>query len=71
MAFANEHITSYAVEATEFPDLARRYRVSGVPKTVVNDTVEILGALPQDLFIEQALGPFLPPAGQPEQQPEG
>ena len=55
MAFANPLITAYAVEATEFPDLARRYKVNGVPKTVVNDEVEILGALPQDDFIEQAL----------------
>jgi hypothetical protein len=55
MAFANPHITAYAVEATEFPDLARRYTVNGVPKTIVNDEVEILGAVPQDEFIEQAL----------------
>jgi predicted DsbA family dithiol-disulfide isomerase len=58
MAFANEHITATAVEATEFPDLARRYRVTGVPKTVVNDEVEILGALPEDAFVEQALAQF-------------
>ena len=58
MAFANPHITATAVEATEFPDLARRYRVTGVPKTVVNETIEILGALPQDAFVEQALGQF-------------
>jgi hypothetical protein len=55
MAFANENITAYAVEATEFPDLARRYRVTGVPKTVVDETVEILGGLPQDMFVDQAL----------------
>ena len=55
MAFANPLITAYAVEATEFPDLARRYHVSGEPKTVVNETIEILGGLPQDLFVEQAL----------------
>ena len=55
MAFASSNITAYAVEATEFPDLARRYRVTGVPKTVVNETVEILGGLPQDMFVEQAL----------------
>jgi predicted DsbA family dithiol-disulfide isomerase len=55
MAFANPNITAYAVEATEFPDLARRYMVNGVPKTVVNDDIEILGAVPQDEFIEQAL----------------
>ena len=56
MAFANPNITAFAVEATEFPDLARRYRVTGVPKTVVNDSVEILGGLPQDAFVAQALG---------------
>jgi hypothetical protein len=48
-------VTAIAVEATEFPDLARRYMVTGVPKTVVNETVEILGALPQDDFVQQAL----------------
>ncbi len=69
MAFANPKITAIAVEATEFPDLARRYQVSGVPKTVVNDTVEILGALPQDAYVEQALGAVSPSAGDPEQKP--
>jgi hypothetical protein len=55
MAFASPNITAVAVEATEFPDLARKYQVSGVPKTIVNDAVEILGAVPQDDFIEQSL----------------
>jgi predicted DsbA family dithiol-disulfide isomerase len=56
MAFASPHITAYAVEATEFPDLARRYRVTGVPKTVVNEDIEIMGALPESDYVEQALG---------------
>ena len=60
MAFAHPHITAIAVEATEFPDLARRSEVSGVPKTVVNDAVEILGALPQDAYVEQALAAVAP-----------
>ena len=55
MAWANRNITAYAVEVTEYPDLARRYHVSGVPKTIVGDTVEILGALPEDDFISQSL----------------
>jgi len=55
MAFASPQITALAVEATEYPDLARRYRVTGVPKSIVNDKVEILGAVPQDAFVEQAL----------------
>jgi predicted DsbA family dithiol-disulfide isomerase len=58
MAFANPHITAFAVEATEFPDLARRYRVNGVPKTVINEDVEIMGGLPQDDFVRQALSTF-------------
>lgn len=56
MAAASRHITATAIEATEFPDLARSYRVTGVPKTVVDETIEILGAQPEDLFIATALG---------------
>jgi len=63
MAFANPNITAFAVEATEFPDLARKYAVTGVPKTVVNDSVEILGALPPDAFVAQALAPPEPEPG--------
>ena len=55
MAWANANITAYAVEVTEYPDLARRYHVTGVPKTVVDETVEILGAIPEDDFIVQSL----------------
>jgi predicted DsbA family dithiol-disulfide isomerase len=58
MAFASPNITAYAVEATEFPDLARRYQITGVPKTIVNEEIEILGALPQEAFVEQALAQF-------------
>jgi predicted DsbA family dithiol-disulfide isomerase len=55
MAFANPHITADAIEATEFMDLTRKYRVTGVPKTVVNEDIEILGALPEDMFVRAAL----------------
>ena len=65
MAFANPLITAFAVEATEFPDLARRYRVNGVPKTVVNEEIEILGGLPQDAFVQQALQQFVPDTAEP------
>lgn len=58
IAWANPHVTAYAVEVTEYPDLARRYRVTGVPKTVVNNVVEILGAVPEDTFIDETLTGF-------------
>lgn len=55
MAFASPHITADAIEATEFMDLTRHYRVTGVPKTIVNDRIEILGALPEPDFVQAAL----------------
>jgi hypothetical protein len=55
MAFSNPNITATSIEATEFMDLSRRFRVTGVPKTVVNDSIEIVGALPEPDFIEMAL----------------
>jgi glutaredoxin-like protein len=62
IAWANSNVTAYAVEVTEFPDLARQYRVTGVPKTVVEGGIEILGALPEADFVEQALAAFAPAA---------
>lgn len=56
MAVENSNIRATCVEATEFIDLARRYRVTGVPKTVVNDSIEMLGALPEDAFVRAVLG---------------
>ena len=61
MAFASPNIQAYAVEVSQFPDLARRYRVSAVPKTVVGTDVEILGGLPEDAYVEQAIGKFSAP----------
>ena|SRR6476620_3423317 len=58
IAWANSNVTAYAIEATEYPDLTRQYRVTGVPKTIVNEQVEILGAVPEDTFIEQTLAGF-------------
>ena len=55
MALANEHITAAAVAAAEYPDLVRQYQVTGVPKTVINETGEILGAVPEAAFVDQVI----------------
>jgi glutaredoxin-like protein len=57
LAVESPHIRAACVEATEFMDLSRKYRVTGVPKTVVNDTVEILGAVPEDAFVRSVVMP--------------
>lgn len=56
MAVESPLVTATCVEATEFLELSRRYRVTGVPKTMVNDTIEILGALPEEDFVRGVLG---------------
>jgi predicted DsbA family dithiol-disulfide isomerase len=56
MAVEHAHVTSFIVEASEYPDLVRKYQVSGVPKTMVNDRVEILGARPEEEFVRTAIG---------------
>ena len=55
MAAANPNITADAIEATEFMDLSRRYHVTGVPKTIVNETIEIMGGLPEQMFVRAVL----------------
>ena len=51
MAVESEHVTADVIEAMEFPDLARRYAVRGVPKIVINDRAEFVGALPEAEYL--------------------
>ena len=55
MAIENEHITADVIEVTEFPHLAQRYSIQGVPKTVINESVEFVGGVPEAQFIEHLL----------------
>ena len=55
LAAASRRVTASVIEATEFPELVQRYRISGVPKTVVDDRIEILGSQPEDAFVRAVL----------------
>jgi predicted DsbA family dithiol-disulfide isomerase len=55
LAIENEHIIADVVEVSEFIDLAQRYRVQGVPKTVINDRIEFTGAFPESRFVQEVL----------------
>jgi hypothetical protein len=55
MAVASEQVSATAIEATEFPDLSRRYRVMAVPKVVMNEDVQFEGALPERQFLDAVL----------------
>lgn len=51
----SDQVTALTVEATEFPDLARRFGVQGVPRTVVNRKGAFEGALPEPRFVTATL----------------
>ena len=51
MAVESAHVTADVIEAMEFPDLAQRYGVRGVPKIVINETTEFVGALPEEDYV--------------------
>jgi hypothetical protein len=38
---------------TGYPDLAQRYRISSVPKTIVGERLEFVGAAPEAKLLEQ------------------
>lgn len=52
-AMESEHIRADMVEATEFPDLADRYHVMGVPRTVINENTFIEGAVPEKMLLDK------------------
>jgi len=43
------------IEAVEFPHLVQKYQVSGVPKVLINEKVEFIGALPEEAFVAQVM----------------
>lgn len=53
LALAHPLITADMVEAQEFPDLAERYDVFGVPRTVINDVIHVEGAQPEATLVSQ------------------
>jgi len=54
-ALESKMISADMVEASEFPHLAQKYAVMSVPKIVINESVEFVGALPEEKFLEKAL----------------
>ena len=54
-ALESPWIRADMVESTEFPHLANRFNVYGVPKTVVNETISFEGAVPEEEFLAQVL----------------
>jgi glutaredoxin-like protein len=55
LAIECDLIKADVIESSEFPDLALKYNVIGVPKIVINDKVDFMGEFNEDLFAEHVL----------------
>jgi predicted DsbA family dithiol-disulfide isomerase len=55
LAYESELVRADMVEATEFPHLANRYQVYGVPRIVINEVIHIEGAVPEDYMMEELM----------------
>lgn len=51
LAMLNSNIESEMVEAQTFPELSKKYKVSGVPKIVINEKHELLGNQPIEEYL--------------------
>lgn len=51
LALLNKNIVGEMIEAQTFYELSQQYNVSGVPKIVINDTIELVGNQPIETFL--------------------
>ncbi len=54
-AMENGKIRAAMIEAQEFMELSTRYNVMGVPRTVINDSVHLEGAQPEEVLLKHVL----------------
>ena len=53
MAFESPKVSGDMVEVSEFPHLAQKYHVMGVPRTVVNSEHHVEGRVPEMMLLEK------------------
>ena len=55
LAMASDKIVADMVEVSEFPQVAMRYQVQGVPKTIINEEGDFVGSQPVPNVVEEIL----------------
>lgn len=53
IAMTNNNIESEMIEAQTFYELSEKYQVSGVPKIVINEKIELLGNQPLEAYLNE------------------
>ena len=55
LAVESDFVRADVIDGSEFPQLAQKYAVMGVPKIIINEKTEFVGAFNEDLFAEYVL----------------
>lgn len=55
LAVQSDFIRTDVIATSEFPYIAQKYAIIGVPKVVINENVEFVGSFNEDLFAEHAV----------------
>jgi glutaredoxin-like protein len=55
LAIESDMVKADVIDGSEFPDLAVKYNVIGVPKIIINEKIEFVGAFNEDLFAEHVI----------------
>ena len=55
LAIESDLVKADVIDSGEFPDLAMKYNIVGVPKIIINEKIEFMGAFSEDLFAEHVL----------------
>ena len=53
LAMLNKNVTGEMVEAQTFYELSEKFNVTGVPKIIINDSLELVGNQPIERFLDQ------------------
>jgi len=54
-AMESDLVKADIINVGEFPHLGHKYSVMGVPKTVINEKTEFVGAVSEELFVQQVV----------------
>jgi glutaredoxin-like protein len=55
LAVESDLVRADVIDGSEFPQLTQKYAVIGVPKVIINEKIEFVGAFNEDLFAEHVL----------------
>jgi len=61
-ALESDNVRADVIDVSEFPHMGQKYSVMGVPKIIINERTELVGAVPEAQFVAHVLQAAKPPS---------